>query len=183
MNEPQPPDDPGTPYAFSMEGDKNCIPGAITPRYWWPGWNSVNSIAKFQTETDGPLIGGNPGARITGSTGSAVVVQEEKQVPLDKGEVWLIPRPYIFGSEELSRFSPGIAELAPKAEIGIHPKTAQKLGLSDGDLFTVQADGVTIQLNVRFDDGLAGNVITIPAGYSETAGVTRPMRATIVRSE
>jgi NADH-quinone oxidoreductase subunit G len=39
-------------------------PPALIPRYWSPGWNSVQAINKFQIEGGGPLHGGDPGRRL-----------------------------------------------------------------------------------------------------------------------
>ncbi|MDO8473053.1 MAG: NADH-quinone oxidoreductase subunit NuoG, partial [Dehalococcoidia bacterium] len=171
MNEPLPPDDPGTPFAFSMEGEQNPVPGPLTPRFWSPEWNSVNSVTKFQTQINGPLTGGKSGKRLiepSTTTPSPLARGEGRGEGPSDGALWLIPRPYIFGSEELSRLSPGIAELSPKAELSIHSETAQKLGLKDGDTAEITADGIALRMIVSIDDGLAQNVATVPAGIDET---------------
>ncbi len=184
VHEPQPPDDPGTPLAFTMQGDQNPVPGALEPRFWWPGWNSMNSVTKFQIEVNGPLHGGNPGKRLTPQ--SRITNDESRigeQVELDDGEVWLTPRPYIFGSEELSRSSESIAELAPPVEIRMSRKTASALGLSDGQAVQFDCAGRAVRIDVRLDDGIANGVATVPAGYPETAGITRARRVKIRRAE
>jgi NADH-quinone oxidoreductase subunit G len=184
MNEPKPPDDPDTPFAFTMEGDQNPVPGPLNPRFWWPGWNSVNSVTKFQVEVNGPLEGGNPGKRLIEPTvnGQRNLFPKPDSAVLEPGEVWLIPRLRIFGSDELSRFSPGIVELTPKAEVQLHPETAGKLGLTEGDVLHVRIDSGTLRLPVRFDDQLARDVATVPAGHEVTAGLTSPERVRIGRA-
>ena len=64
VHEPQPPDDPDSPLAFSMEGFDGQPPAALIPRFWAPGWNSVQAVNKFQDEVGGPLRGGDPGRRL-----------------------------------------------------------------------------------------------------------------------
>ena len=64
VHEAPPPPDPDTPLAFSMEGYPNQPPAALIPRFWAPGWNSVQSVNKFQNEVGGPLRGGDPGRRL-----------------------------------------------------------------------------------------------------------------------
>jgi NADH-quinone oxidoreductase subunit G len=183
MREPRPPDDPGTPLAFSMEGDQNPVPRALEPRFWWPGWNSDSSVTKFQIEVNGPLHGGDPGKRLIEVTSYVLnLVQDrvtscEAPADLGHGEVWLTPRPCIFGSEELSRSSDGIAELAPPVELRMNPSTASALGLSDGDTAEFEFGGQVMRMGVRLDDGIANGVATVPAGFPETAGITRPQRA------
>ncbi len=62
VHEPRPPQDTETPLSFSMEGFKNRPPAALIDHYWSPGWNSVQSLNKFQQEVNGPLTGGDPGS-------------------------------------------------------------------------------------------------------------------------
>lgn len=64
VHEPPPPPDPDTPLTFSMEGATLQPPPALIPRFWAPGWNSIQSLNKFQQEIAGALIGGNPGRRL-----------------------------------------------------------------------------------------------------------------------
>ena len=64
VHEPKSPEDPDTPLAFSMEGDHRQPPSALIPRFWAPGWNSVQSLNKFQQEVGGHLRGGDPGMRL-----------------------------------------------------------------------------------------------------------------------
>ena len=52
---PEPPHDPDAPLSFSMEGFHGPPPAALIPRYWAPGWNSVQALNKFQEEVGGPL--------------------------------------------------------------------------------------------------------------------------------
>src|SRR5690606_31655253 len=57
VQEQPPPDDPDTPFSFSMEGARLQPPPALIPRFWAPGWNSIQSLNKFQAEINGPLVG------------------------------------------------------------------------------------------------------------------------------
>src|SRR5690606_34359997 len=64
VHEPKPPPDPDSPLSFSMEGQRTGTPPALIPIEWAPGWNSVQSLHRFQEEVAGPLRGGNPGVRL-----------------------------------------------------------------------------------------------------------------------
>ena len=115
LHEPKPPDDPDSPLSFSMEGYDGPPPSALTPRYWSAGWNSVQALNKFQQEVGGPLKGNDPGKRL---------LEPVKSMPLfyftyapeavaQKDEARQItPVHHIFGSDELSGYSPAIAERA-----------------------------------------------------------------------
>ena len=39
-------------------------PPPLIPRFWAPGWNSVQALTRFQEEVNGPLRGGDPGRRL-----------------------------------------------------------------------------------------------------------------------
>ena len=119
------PDDDNTPFAFSMEGDQNIVPGPLVPRFWYPGWNSEQSINKFQIEIGGPLHGGNPGKRLIEPSNAQAGPLEIGEIPApSKDQIWFVPTPRIFGSEELSRLAPGIASLIPEVVVSIHPDLA-----------------------------------------------------------
>ena len=63
--EPEPHDDPGPPLTHSQEGYQGpAEDAALVPRFWAPGWNSGNSLHRFQDEVNGPLLGGDIGVRL-----------------------------------------------------------------------------------------------------------------------
>ena len=49
VHEPEQPDDPDAPLSFSMEGYPGNPPPALIPRFWAPGWNSVQALTSFRT--------------------------------------------------------------------------------------------------------------------------------------
>jgi NADH-quinone oxidoreductase subunit G len=53
-----------SPLSFSMEGYAGQPPSSLITHFWSPGWNSVQSVTKFQNEAGGTLRGGNPGVRL-----------------------------------------------------------------------------------------------------------------------
>lgn len=193
LDEPRPPYDPGTPFAFSMEGDQDLVPGALEPRYWWPGWNSINSITKFQIEVNGPMHGGGTGARLDlgvrrfiAALDSAADSETPDKAAMNRrspDDTLLVPKQYIFGSEELSRLAPGIAELSPKPEVTLHQETAARLGITDGDIAEVHLQDRGLRLPARVDDGVQPGTAVVPTGLPETTGIVRPMTVKIVRAE
>ena len=68
VHEPQQPKDHESPLSYSMEGLNRDQPASLTPFVWSPGWNSNQSLQKFQSEVDGPLKGGSSGVRIIASS-------------------------------------------------------------------------------------------------------------------
>jgi len=56
VHEPKQPVDDDTPFSYSMEGVNGKQPGSLIPFVWAPGWNSTQSIHKFQSEAGGALM-------------------------------------------------------------------------------------------------------------------------------
>ena len=83
---------------------------------WAPGWNSVQSVNKFQEEIAGPLRGGDPGVRLIepGRPRWRATVRHRFRVFGRPGEFLVVPLHHIFGSEELSRMLPRLRNWRPK---------------------------------------------------------------------
>ncbi len=175
VHEPRPPRDPDSPLSFSMEGYEGQPPASLIPRFWAPGWNSIQSVNKFQSEVGGPLRGGDPGRRVIGPSGDGVYFEGIPEAFRPRvGETLIIPVSHIFGSEELSILSQGIAQLSPRPYIGLGPSYAAVLSLDDGDEVELSVGNGTYVLPVKYlphlPDGLGG----IPAGVPGLAGVALP---------
>ena len=175
--EPRPPEDPDSPLSFTMEGYQGRPPSPLIPRFWSPGWNSVQAVNKFQSEVGGPLHGGDPGKRL-------LEPAEVKEIPFfkaipgafvsRKGEWLFIPVYHLFGSEEMSILSPGIAELSPRPYLGLNLEEANNLQVSAGEEIEVNVNGAVYQLPVRHVPGLPAGVAGLPAGLPGVHKATLP---------
>ncbi|MGH7844412.1 MAG: NADH-quinone oxidoreductase subunit NuoG [Candidatus Binatia bacterium] len=177
VDEPKPPEDPDSPLAFSMEGYQGKPPSVLIPYYWAPGWNSVQSVNKFQTEVGGELRGGDPGKRLiepsaAGKPNYFGVIP----APFSPGDGrWLLlPIHHIFGSEELSMQSHNITELAPKPYLALNPEDARRLRIKDGQEVEVRLCGVKRRLPFKPLPGLPRGVAGVPAGLPQLQGVALP---------
>jgi NADH-quinone oxidoreductase subunit G len=179
VSEPQPPEDPDSPLAFSMEGYEGQPPPALIPRYWAPHWNSVQSLIKFQEEIAGPLRGGSPGRRLIegAEMGAAPYFQRIPAAfePLD-GEWLTVPIHHIFGSEELSVLTPGIQELAPEPYLALHPEDAAALPVEAGEELALEIEDVVYQLPLKLLATLPRGVAALPVGLPGLPGITHPGR-------
>ncbi len=154
-----------------------------TRKSWWPGWNSVNSVTKFQIEVNGPLQNGNSGSRLIEPTGGAPELPERGEaVALGESEVRIVPRPCIFGSEELSRLAPGIASLTPQAALAINPALADRLGIAEGQSVEFGFAGGTWTLPVRMDASLPVDVATVPANVDGAIGIIAPIISRLTKA-
>jgi NADH-quinone oxidoreductase subunit G len=161
VHEPKQHEDEESPLAYSMEGLNRSQPGALLPYVWAPGWNSNQSLHRFQAEVGGPLKGGTAGVRLL-QPGLRTQPEEDRppSFQAQSGRWLLAPRQRIFGSDELSALSPGVAELVEEAFIELCTADAGSLGVSDGDGVVV-GDGMAT-LEVRINN----TVVQGCAGYS-----------------
>jgi NADH-quinone oxidoreductase subunit G len=177
VNEPQPPADDDSPLVFSMEGYEGEPPPPLITHYWAPGWNSVQALNKFQDEVGGPLRGGDPGQRLIEPAAAAKVsyFHEIPEAFKRRESEWLIvPLYQIFGSEELSILSPGIAERAPQPYLVLNPEDASRLSVNDGEEIELALNGLIHRLPVKFQPELPAGVAGLPAGLRELPEIDLP---------
>jgi NADH-quinone oxidoreductase subunit G len=180
MHEPKPPDDPDSPLSFSMEGYKGMPPSSLIPRFWSPGWNSVQSVNKFQNETGGPLRGGDPGRRLLEPHSGRDIVYFH-DVPeafhLQPGELLVIPLYHIFGSEELSRLSGGITELMPQTYLGINPHDMKYLEIPEGAEVEIMIRETAFGIRAKRIETLPKGILGLPVGLPGLQVVVLPAYA------
>ncbi len=166
VHEPKPPADPDAPMAFSSEGFEGHPPSALNPRYWAPGWNSVQAVSRYQSEASGPLLAGDPGVLLI-RPGEPHGALHSAQAPAAftprNGELLVVPSHHIFGSEELSAGAEGIREAAPAPAIALNPADAARLGLRAGDAARVTIGDVATTLAAQVHDALLPGIATMPA--------------------
>jgi NADH-quinone oxidoreductase subunit G len=169
VHEPKPPDDRDSPLSFSMEGNPDQPPSALLPSFWTPGWNSIQAVNKFQAEIGGPLRQGDPGVRIIerGGTEFRFFGQLPPAFETREDEWLVVPLYHIFGSEELSRSAPAIAELSPEPYVALNPEEAPSFG-KEVELF---GQRLPVKIAADLPEGLAG----VPAGMPPFAGLDLPV--------
>ncbi len=179
IHEPKQPEDTESPLAFTMEGLNRGQPGALLPYVWAPGWNSNQSLHKFQAEIGGALRGGTGGCRLlpAGGTGTAPGLTSASTTVPEPGCWQLVPRPQIFGSDELSAISPGVAELVAHGFIELRGEDATALGLREGDGVTV-GDGLAV-LALRVNESIAPGCAGYSAGLPGASGLTAGARVAL----
>jgi NADH-quinone oxidoreductase subunit G len=132
VSEFKPPVDPDSPLTYTMEGFKGQPPSSVIPFFWAPGWNSAQSINKYQEEVGGALRGGDPGVRLLEphSNGKApyFTVVPEIFSPL-KDHLWTVPLHHIFGSEELSARGHAVATRVPESYVMINAVDAREMNV------------------------------------------------------
>ena len=147
----------------------------LLPFFWTPGWNSIQAVNKFQAEIGGPLRQGDPGVRVIERDGAGFRFFEQPPPAFEarKDEWLVVPLYHIFGSEELSRSAPAIAELSPEPYVALNPEDASRFG-KEVELF---GQRLPVKIATDLPKGLAG----VPAGVPPFAGLDLPMWSRISR--
>ena len=158
-----------SPLSFSMEGSHTNPPSSLTPFYWAPGWNSVQSVNKYLDEPNGKMKGGDSGVRLIEpkdnpinsyfkSTGGTIEIQ--------KSEWLIVPVYQIFGSEELSSAASTLAKRIPEPFVYLNPKDAEELKIKDEEVIQLEISTVSMSIKVKIEEsigqGIAGLSISLP---------------------
>ncbi len=182
LHEPPPPKDPDSPLAYTMEGASFGAPSSLNARFWSPGWNSDQSLSKFQAEVSGQLVGGDPGVRLfepPAKAAGAYFPPGSAAQPARNGTLLLVPRYHVFGSEELSSLAPGIALRTAPASVALSPTECERRGLKEGDRVRVTVEGAdAIELSVLIHEMPEGTA-SVPLGVPGMPVSALPGRANV----
>jgi NADH-quinone oxidoreductase subunit G len=177
VHDPKPPEDPDSPLSYTMEGYYGPMPSALVPYFWAPSWNSARAVNKFQDEVGGSLRGGDPGIRlIEPALGAVPRYYDEVPAAFAKrnGEWLIVPLHEIFGSEELSRLAPAVAERVPPSYLALNTHDATGLRIAEGAMVAVDLGGDISRLPVRVRPDLPSGVAGLVVGLSGSIGILLP---------
>ena len=185
ISEPKPPEDTDSPLSFTMEGYRGMPPAPLTPFYWSPGWNSGQSVHKYQSEAGGPLRGGDPGIRLAGE-GLFFENGFESAVPpafkRQEGEMTMVPLPHIFGSDELSALSPSVEGRSPRPYIALNALDADRLQKAEGDIVQVRIGEQVFDLPVILKNELPEGLAGIPYNLPSMPGIAWPAKGVLTKA-
>jgi NADH-quinone oxidoreductase subunit G len=177
VSELKPPVDPDSPLSFTMEGYRGQPPASMIPFFWSAGWNSIQSVNKYQQEVGGPLRGGDPGIRCFEPIESATpnyFVSDPAIFTVSDDHLLVVPLHHIFGSEELSARSPSVNERAPKAYVLLNSGDAQDLRLKENQLLSFNVDGQPYLLPVKISTAMPKGIAGLPYGLQGLPFVELP---------
>jgi NADH-quinone oxidoreductase subunit G len=169
VSEPKPKQDDDSPFSFTMEGYSGKPPSPLIPFFWSPGWNSIQSVNKYQQEPGGALRNESAGTTLFEykRNGSPVYFKDIPEPFIVRNEKWLLlPQYHVFGSEELSSYANGISELSPQPYIALSAADADQLGVVDGSLLSIKVFEQTYELPVKTNTAIPDGVALIPAGLT-----------------
>jgi NADH-quinone oxidoreductase subunit G len=152
-----------------MEGNPEQPPSPLIPFFWSPGWNSIQATNMYQSEIAGPLRGGDPGVRLIEPerTGAEFFTSVPAGFTPRQGEWLLIPLFHIFGTEELTRFAPAVAQLFPEPYLALNSEDARE--------FERDAELLGRILPIKSIASLPRGVAGLPVGLPGLEGLELPL--------
>ncbi|WP_347901035.1 NADH-quinone oxidoreductase subunit NuoG [Pseudomonas purpurea] len=169
VHEPRTPQDTDTAFAFSMEGYSGSVePRQQVPFAWSPGWNSPQAWNKFQDEVGGHIRAGDPGTRLIESAGDSLnwFASVPRAFNPAQGTWQVVPFFHLFGSEENSSKAAPVQERIPAAYVSLAKSEADRLGVNDGALLSLNVAGQTLRLPLRINEELGAGLVALPAGIA-----------------
>ena len=169
VHEPRTPQDKDTAFAFSMEGySGSAEPRQQVPFAWSPGWNSPQAWNKFQDEVGGHLRAGDPGTRLIESTGDSLnwFASVPRAFNPAQGTWQAVPFYHLFGSDENSSKAAPVQERITAAYVALAKSEADRLGVNDGALLSLNVAGQTLRLPLRINEELGAGLVALPAGLA-----------------
>lgn len=169
VHEPRTPQDNDTAFAFSMEGYSGSVePRQQVPFAWSPGWNSPQAWNKFQDEVGGHIRAGDPGTRLIESTGDSLnwFASVPRAFNPAQGTWQVVPFFHLLGSEENSSKAVPVQERIPAAYVALAKSEADRLGVNEGALISLNVDGQTLRLPLRINEELGAGLVALPAGIA-----------------
>jgi NADH-quinone oxidoreductase subunit G len=144
------------------------------PFAWSPGWNSPQAWNKFQDEIGGHLRAGDPGMRLIEPKGDGLswFTGVPKPFAPAAGQWLVVPLYHLFGSDETSALAAPIQERMGAAYVALAKAEAERLGVNDGALLSLQVAGRKLRLPLRIDDSLSLGVVGLPVGLADIASVS-----------
>ncbi|MBV7479327.1 NADH-quinone oxidoreductase subunit NuoG [Pseudomonas sp. PDM31] len=169
VHEPRTPQDKDTAFAFSMEGySGSAEPRQQVPFAWSPGWNSPQAWNKFQDEVGGHIRAGDPGTRLIESNGDSLnwFASVPRAFNPAQGTWHVVPFFHLFGSEENSSKAAPVQERIPAAYVALAKSEADRLGVNDGAMLSLNVAGQTLRLPLRINEELGAGLVALPAGIA-----------------
>ena len=148
------------------------MPPALLTGYETPGQHSANAVTRFAEEIDGPLRGGDPGARLIEPGHAALPTSPPRSRRWRARACCWCRCTMRFPAPRLSRASALLAARAPAPRLLLHPDDAAALGLAAGA--AVLIDGARCAAALTLEPDLARGVVAISARHAVAARAAAP---------
>lgn len=163
VHEPKQAQDEDGLMNYSMEGVAGTTDAAIFNSPWAPGWNSNQSVFKFQNSAGGALKQASQGERLLDGAASAKAWYPASVQRAQGQGFAMFPLYHLFGSDELTARSEAIQARSTAAYVALNPADAGKLGLAGTDGVQVQHNG---SVPVLLRDSILPGTVGVSVGLS-----------------
>jgi NADH-quinone oxidoreductase subunit G len=184
--EPGPTPDPDSALAYSVEGlQPQDSPAALRTRAWWPGWNSSNGLHKFGEELEALGPAAASGVRVLDDAPGPelpALAAPPRFAPKD-GDFVLVALHHIYGSEQLSMYTPGIRERAPGPYVGLNAEDAERLEAREGDLLELWLPWMDTRAPLHIVPSLVTGTAGLPVGLPGLPYISLPARVRLSKAE
>ncbi|QJC34245.1 NADH-quinone oxidoreductase subunit NuoG [Enterobacteriaceae endosymbiont of Donacia cinerea] len=167
IHEPQQPEDIDTIFNFSMEGNYDSnINCKHIPFLWSPGWNSSQSLHKFQKEIGVSLKYGSTGFKIFEKKNHIIKIKKNNYNYkfISSNKLIIISHYTLFNSNSLIQKSFLIQKYFPNHYIFLNKKDAKKLEILDNNLIELHCLNNIFILKARISEFLHQGLVSIPLG-------------------
>ncbi|WHI48453.1 NADH-quinone oxidoreductase subunit NuoG [Microbulbifer sp. VAAF005] len=168
VSEEPPHQDPDAPMSFSMEGVHNPNRSPLQANIWSPGWNSNQSIFKFQQEVGGERRGGASGKYIQRQeqvlSDWSLPTASDGDRDSDNHSLTTLPIYRMFGSEELSNRAMAIATVIDKPFFTLNRGDAESANLNQGDTVALDTNSGVFRGSVVISDSQPSGSLGVPYG-------------------
>jgi NADH-quinone oxidoreductase subunit G len=167
--EPKLSQDTDSPLAFSMEGQPEDPPSSLVPFYWMPGWNSVQAMYNYLDEPGGSMKGGDPGIMLIEPierNNVSYFIPDQRAIKVQNDELLILSVHQIYGSDELSSFSPSVAQRIQEPFVLMNQKDAENISAMDGELIQLEILknklNVKLKIEISLHQGITGLSVNLP---------------------
>jgi NADH-quinone oxidoreductase subunit G len=156
VHEPKQEQDEEGIMSYSMEGVPPTKDATVFNSPWSPGWNSNQSLFKFQDHTGGKLRQSTQGVRLIDATSDQSFSASTISAHTHDGFT-AVPLYQLFGSEELSARTESIDARSSSGYLALSPVDASKLGLGATDGVAIHgADSLPYLIRKSLKSGTVG---------------------------
>jgi len=161
VHEPKQEQDEEGILTYSMEGVSALRDATVFNTAWAGGWNSNQSVFKFQSHTGAALKQATNGHCLVENSVTEKTWSEVMDAEKVTGDFEVFPLYHLFGSEELTANTEAIKAKATSAYIAINEADASKLGLQASDGVSVEHNGAVPYI-IR--SSIAPGTVGVPVG-------------------
>jgi NADH-quinone oxidoreductase subunit G len=137
----------------------------------------VQALNTYLEQPGGKLLSGDPGTRlfekVFRDTNDFYMDPPDAFLPRE-GELLVLPRHHVFGSEELSLYAPAIAQVSPKPYLALGPLDAQRLDVNEGEPVKIIGRSASYEFEASIHSGIPRGVAEIPYNLPETQDIDLP---------